>query len=114
MNRIASQSIMIAFSVLYLSLTAKAGPIIHGEFDYDIEANRVEAWQIGPVLYPDDKTELELPVGQSEGEWELLPELKRELCNGDSCSVKMGIGANIPFSERSVQPFVKLEAEIDF
>ena len=99
----------------YFTELAYSGSVIHVEFDFDLDTNTISDWEVGPVFsFDDDRTELELPIGQSEGEWEVSPELTRELCLGDFCSLEFGIGAEISVSEQEFSPFTRMEIEIDF
>ncbi|MEM7555455.1 MAG: hypothetical protein AAF378_15415 [Cyanobacteria bacterium P01_A01_bin.84] len=104
------QLVTILLSLL-IPVSVKANPVIHGEFDYDIKEKRFTEWQLGPVFSIGEDTEIEVPIGQSDGEWELLPELKRDFCSSDRCSIEIGIGAEIPFNNQRIKPFGKVEAE---
>jgi hypothetical protein len=104
----------VALSVLLLPVSAKAQPIIHGEIDYDLGSGIVEEWQVGPVFSLNDELELELPIGQSEGQWETLPELKYELCRAENCSIELRIGTTILFSPGEVEPFGGVEGKFGF
>lgn len=100
--------------LLLLGKPAGAGSVIHAELDFDIDRNEISEWEIGPVFsFDDDKTELELPIGQSDGEWEISPEITRQLCGEDVCSLEVGIGAEISASDGEIQPFGRMELELE-
>jgi hypothetical protein len=104
----------VALSVLLLRVSAEAQPIIHGEIDYDLGSGIVEAWELGPVFSLNNELELEFPIGQSEGQWETFPQLKYQLCRAENCSIELGIGTTILFSDGQVQPFGRVEGEFGF
>jgi hypothetical protein len=104
----------VALSVLLLPVSAQAQTVIHGEIDYDLGNGIVEEWQVGPVFSPNNKLELELPVGQAENQWEILPQLKYQLCAVKNCLIELGIGTKIMFSPDEVQPFARVEGEFGF
>lgn len=104
----------VALSVLLISVSAKAQPIIHGEIDYDLGNGIVEEWRVGPVFSFNDELELELQIGQSESQWKTFPELKYQLCHAENCSIELGIGTKILFSNGEVQPFGRVEGEFGF
>ena len=106
------QLIILGLSLL-IPLSVQANTVIHGEFDYDVNERKFTEWQLGPVFSIGEDTEIEIPIGQSDGEWELFPELKRDFCASESCSIEIGIGFEIPLNSDKTQPFGKVEAEFD-
>lgn len=106
--------LIVTLLVLLIPVSARAQPIIHGEIDYDLGNAIVEKWQVGPVFSLNNELELELPIGQSEGQWETFPELKYELCRAKNCSIELGIGTTILFSNGELQPFGRVEGEFGF
>ncbi|MEM7713589.1 MAG: hypothetical protein AAF349_08445 [Cyanobacteria bacterium P01_A01_bin.68] len=106
--------LQLATIVLFLliPISVKANPLLHGEFDYDLKDRKFSEWQLGPVFSIGEDMEIEIPIGQSDGEWELLPEFKRDFCTSDKCSIEIGIGAEIPFNNEKIEPFGKIEAEL--
>lgn len=97
---------------LLIPISVKANPLLHGEFDYDLKDRKFSEWQLGPVFSIDEDMEIEIPIGQSDGEWQLLPEFKRDFCTSDKCSIEIGIGAEIPLNNEKIEPFGKIEAEL--
>ena len=65
------QLIILGLSLL-IPLSVQANTVIHGEFDYDINERKFTEWQLGPVFSIGEDTEIEIPIGQSDGEWQLL------------------------------------------
>jgi hypothetical protein len=90
-----------------------AGTLLHGEFDYDLDQQKLQTWQLGPIFPLGDRFELEIPVGQSDGQWQSKPELKYQVEAGKS-TIDFVFGVEVPFQEESAQPFGRIEAEVGF
>lgn len=122
MKQLSSLLLFPFLPSLFLPLDrAGADPVIHMELDFDLEENKFTDWEIGPVFSIGEETEIEFPLGQSDGEWEFTPEVKRNFCTLENCSLDIGIGLEIPLSpsEEDEDPeratvFTNIELELEF
>lgn len=94
---------------------AIANTRIRGEFEYDVDQGELSQWQIGPTFSFGDseEVELEIPFGQDDGEWFTEPELTYEI-EIEDFSIQFSVGAEIPFSGESIEPFGSIEGSVDF
>lgn len=109
----------VTIAVFLLNSTlAAADTLIRGEFEYNVDERELSEWQIGPAfsLGDSDQLELEIPIGQDNGEWITEPELTYEFELGENTSLELSVGAEVPLSEvgETIQPFGSVELGVDF
>ncbi|MEL7350355.1 MAG: hypothetical protein AAF171_22900 [Cyanobacteria bacterium P01_A01_bin.116] len=98
--------------LLNSSPIAAADTRIRGEFEYNLESQSLSEWQIGPVFDLDDATELEIPIGQNDQEWQVQPELTYEIEVNDF-TVELGLGFEVSV-DRPIHGFGSIEGSLDF
>lgn len=103
----------IALLLLNMSLSATADTRIRGEFEYNVDEERLSEWNIGPKFSLSESVELELPLGQDDGMWLVQPELTYEIDVND-VTLEMSIGLEVPFANEPIEGSGSIESSIDF
>jgi hypothetical protein len=105
----------IAAFLVNINLSASADTRIRGEFEYNVDDQELSEWQIGPIFSLSDSSdlELEIPIGQDDGQWLIQPELTYEIEINDF-TLELSVGFEAFFDDEPIKGFGSLEGSIDF
>lgn len=93
--------------------SAVAETRIIGEFEYSIDDNRMNEWQIGPAFELSDALELEVPIGQDNKLWLVAPELIYGI-EANDITFEFNVGLEAPLTGEPFEGFGGIEGRIDF
>lgn len=106
-------AICLSASVLLTTLPAIAVDTrIRGEFEYSLDEQTLDEWELGLVFALNEATEVEVPIGQDNGKWETQIELVYEVeANEVEFEFSVGLEAT---EDEAFQSFGGIEASIEF
>ncbi|MEO0887558.1 MAG: hypothetical protein AAFY54_16760 [Cyanobacteria bacterium J06648_10] len=96
-----SPSTIATSLIIYIAVTtallnsprpALADTRIRGEFEYNLDEQTISEWEIGPVFSLQESMDLEIPIGQSDGEWKAIVELTYEVEISDDFELELSAG----------------------
>ncbi|MEO0771141.1 MAG: hypothetical protein AAFY72_17245 [Cyanobacteria bacterium J06649_4] len=79
-------------SCIYFSPPAFADTRLRGSFEYNLDEQTLSEWELGPVFSLGDSLDLEMPIGQNDGEWRAIVELIYELEVNDGFDIEFSTG----------------------
>ncbi|MEL6469472.1 MAG: hypothetical protein AAFQ74_07070 [Cyanobacteria bacterium J06623_4] len=109
---IVLSSSAVITALICIAHPAVADTRIRGEFEYNIDEQTLSEWAIGPIFSLTDSTELEIPIGQDDGDWTATLELIYEVELEDNIEIEFSTGLEVVENEPT-QGFGLVEIEIE-